>query len=248
VNKIQFDWHLESGVASLGNLILLLVALFSFPYILYRTDALALMSIDPSSPQHKAAVIRFCVVVTAYLWVLFCIALGGIGTSSRCTYGDVIGKAWDGWSDFYRDLGISALVLAALYAIGQLSIRLIPPSQLDAAAFRSMVPQKVEEALAFLIVGLSAGFVEEFVFRGYLQKQLQALFGNTLLASVVQVALFTQGHLYQGMARLIPVALIGAVLTAVALWRKSLIPGMIAHGVGDSLTAIVYFVQRLIPM
>jgi uncharacterized protein len=128
-----------------------------------------------------------------------------------------------------------------MYAIGQLLMRLIPSSQPD-AAFRSMVPQGPEEAIAFLIVGLSAGFAEEFVFRGYLQKQLQSLFGNTLLASVVQVALFTQGHLYQGMARLIPVALIGALLTAVALWRKSLIPGMIAHGVGDSLTAIAFFV------
>jgi hypothetical protein len=245
VNKIQFDWHLECGVASLGNLILLLLALFSFPFILHYTHALALMDIEPSSPQHKAAVMRFCVVVTAYLWVLFCIALGGVGTSSRCTYGDVIGRGWSGWSDTFRDLGISALVLAVFFAIGQLSTRLIPGTPADVAAFGSMVPQRIEEALAFLIVGLSAGFTEEFVFRGYLQKQLQALFGNTLVAAVLQVALFTQGHLYQGMARLIPVALMGAVLTAVALWRKSLIPGMIAHGVGDSLPAIAYLVQHL---
>jgi membrane protease YdiL (CAAX protease family) len=242
VNKIQFDWHLESGVASLGNLILFLLALFSFPFILHSTNALALMGMDPSSPQHKAAVMRFCVVVTAYLWVLFCIALGGLGTTSRCTYADVIGR---GWTDTFSGLGISAVVLAAIYAIGQLSTRLITPGQPDAAALRWMVPQRIEEALAFLIVGLSAGFVEEFVFRGYLQKQLQALFGNTLVASVVQVALYTQGHLYQGMARLVPVALIGALLTFVALWRKSLIPGMIAHGVGDSLTAIVYLVTRM---
>jgi membrane protease YdiL (CAAX protease family) len=245
VNKIQFDWHLESGVASLGNLILLLLALFSFPFVLRSTNALALMDVDPSSPQHKAAVMRFCVVVTAYLWVLFCIALGGLGTTSRCTYGDVIGRGWSSWSDTFRDLGISAVVVAAMYAIGQLSIRLITPQQQDTAAFRSMVPQKIEEALAFLIVGLSAGFVEEFVFRGYLQKQLQALFGNTLVASVVQVALFTQGHLYQGTARLVPVALIGALLTFVALWRRSLVPGMIGHAVGDSLSAIGYLVPRM---
>jgi hypothetical protein len=241
VNNLRFDWHLESGVASLGNLILFILALVSFPFILHYSNALALMDIDPSSPQHKAAVMRFCVVVTAYLWVLFCIALGGIGTSSRCTYADVIGK---GWTDTLRGLGISAMVLAALFAIGQLSSRLLTPGQPE-AALRWMAPQRVDEAVAFLMVGLSAGFVEEFVFRGYLQKQLQALFGNTLVASVLQVALFTQGHLYQGMARLIPVALIGAVLTAVALWRKSLIPGMIAHGVGDSIPAIAYFVQNL---
>jgi uncharacterized protein len=244
VNKIHFDWHLENGVASLWNLILLLLALFSFPFVLHYTNALALGGIDPASPQHKAAVIRFSVVVTAYLWVLFSICLGGIGTSSRATFSEVIGKAWHSGSDAFRDIGISILVLAAMFTIGQLSNRLLPPTQQSEAVFRSMVPQKLEEGLAFLIVALSAGFVEEFVFRGYLQRQLTSLFGNKLLASVLQIGLFTLGHLYQGVERLIPVFLIGTMLTLVALYRKSLIPGMIAHGVGDSLPAIMFLIQR----
>ena len=244
VNKIHLDWHLENGVASLGNLILLLLALFSFPFVLHYTNALAVAGVDPASPQHKAAVIRFCVVVTAYLWVCFSICLGGIGTSSRATFSEVIGKAWHGWPDAFRDLGISVLVLAAMFTIGQLSDRLLPSSQQSEAVFRSMVPQKLEEGVAFLIVALSAGFVEEFVFRGYLQRQFESLFGNRLLASVLQIALFTAGHLYQGVERLIPVLLIGTLLTLVAIYRKSLIPGMIAHGVGDSLPAITFFVQR----
>jgi len=120
------------------------------------------------------------------------------------------------------------------------------PWQQDMPAFRAMVsPQNSLEALAFLVSALTAGLVEEFVFRGYIQKQCQALFGNVALASTVQVILFTSGHLYQGWARLVPVALIGAVLTAVALGRKSLVPGMIAHGMGDGLVAFSYFARRL---
>ena len=83
--------------------------------------------------------------------------------------------------------------------------------------------------------------VEEFVFRGYIQRQCQALCGNTVGASILQWTIFTQGHLYQGWLRLVPVLLIAIVLTTVALWRKSLVPGMVAHGVGDGLVALIFF-------
>lgn len=106
-------------------------------------------------------------------------------------------------------------------------------------------PQNTWEALAFLASAITAGFVEEFVFRGYLQRQFQALFGNTTVAIVLQVLVFTLGHIYQGWARLIPVFLIGLVLTAVALWRKSLAPGMIAHALGDGLVTFLYFARNL---
>ena len=65
---------------------------------------------------------------------------------------------------------------------------------------------------------LTAGFVEEFVFRGYIQRQCQALCGSTILASALQVLIFTQGHFYQGWIRLVPVFLTGILLTIVALW------------------------------
>lgn len=105
-------------------------------------------------------------------------------------------------------------------------------------------PQNSLEALAFLAAAMTAGFVEEFVFRGYMQRQCQALLGNTILASALQVIIFTAGHLYQGWTRLVPVLLIGVLLTVVALWRRSLLPGMIAHALGDGLVAFSYFAKH----
>jgi membrane protease YdiL (CAAX protease family) len=61
---------------------------------------------------------------------------------------------------------------------------------------------------------------------------------------VAQIAIFTYGHLYQGWLRLIPVVLIALVLTLTALWRRSLIPGMIAHGCGDALVSVMFFLKH----
>jgi len=35
------------------------------------------------------------------------------------------------------------------------------------------------------------------------------------------------------------------LLTLVALWRKTLVPGMIAHALGDGLVAFSYFAKHL---
>jgi len=129
--------------------------------------------------------------------------------------------------------------------IGNASNAVLGPLQRDSAGFRSMVAQNTTEAFGFLVADLTAGFVEEFIFRGYIQRQIQALCGSTILASTLQVLVFTQGHFYQGLLRLVPVLPIGVLLTVVALWRQSLVPGMIAHGLGDGLVAFMFFVKHL---
>ena len=106
-----------------------------------------------------------------------------------------------------------------------------------------MVPQNALEASAYLAAALTAGFVEESVFRGYLQNQLTAFSGSVIIGSALQILLFIQGHYFQGMLRLIPVALFGLLFTVLALWRKSLRPGMITHGLGDGFEPIVFFLR-----
>jgi membrane protease YdiL (CAAX protease family) len=76
-----------------------------------------------------------------------------------------------------------------------------------------------------LALAVTAGFVEEFVFRGYLQPQFTAMTGSAVIASVLQLAFFVQGHYYQGALRLIPVAVIGLILTLIALWGAACVRG-----------------------
>ena len=173
------------------------------------------------------------------------IAFTGIRNRNTITWRQLIGTEWRGTISIAVHLGVAVLAFVAMALIGSASAALLGPLQHDSRAFQSMVAQTPIEAFAFLVLALSAGFVEEFVFRGYIQRQCHALFGNMALASLVQIAIFTSGHIYQGWLRLLPVMLIGLLLTITALWRKSLIPGMVAHGFGDGLVSFIYFFKYL---
>jgi len=243
--KITLDWQLSKGIASVGNLAMLLVVLLSFPLVLLWTSAFAFADIDPLSEQHTRAFLKFCFILTAFLWVCFAIALIGIRRKGSVRWQELVGARWNRWPSVLGDMGIALATLLAMGIIGNLSHMVLGRLHQDSAAFRALVAQNLVEALAFMVPAFSAGFVEEFVFRGYLQRQFQGLYGNTVVGSVLQVMVFSLGHYYQGWIRLVPVVLIGTLLTIVALWRKSLVPGMIAHGLGDGLVSFSFFLKHL---
>jgi membrane protease YdiL (CAAX protease family) len=183
--------------------------------------------------------------VTSFLWTIFSIAFVGIRNRGTIALQKIIGQEWRGPFAVTANLGVAVLAFVVMALIGNASAALLGPLTQNSKTFQSMVARSPGEALSFLVLALSAGFVEEFVFRGYIQRQCNALFGNAILASLVQVAIFTSGHFYQGWIRLVPVMLIGMVLTATATWRKSLMPGMVAHGLGDGLVSFFYFFKHL---
>jgi len=239
------DWALRTGVAGMGNSLLLVLILVSFPAVLGWTAALSVADLPPGSAEHTSAFVRFCLVLGTFLWTCFGVAWFGLRRRGSVSLKSLVGARWAGGGEALKDLGAVLAALVAMFAVGNLSNLVFPPTLHDSAIFRSMTAQNSTEALAFLFLALTAGFVEEVVFRGYLQRQLTALFGSPVVGSVVQVLIFTSGHAYQGWTRLVPVALIGCILTAVALWRRKLLPGMIAHGLGDGLVAFIFFARHL---
>jgi CAAX protease family protein len=94
-------------------------------------------------------------------------------------------------------------------------------------------PAGLLESILAVGVAISAGVCEEIVFRGYLQRQFQALSGSALIAVLLQAIVFGVSHVYQGVRLASMVVLYGVLFGVLALWRRSLRPGIIAHAWSD---------------
>jgi hypothetical protein len=107
-------------------------------------------------------------------------------------------------------------------------------------AAQGLLPKGILESLAWIPLALSAGFCEELAFRGYLQKQFQAITGSAGWAVLLQAIVFGVGHLYEGVGPVGRITLFGVLFGILAVWRKSLRPGMIAHAWSDIFGVIIF--------
>lgn len=82
---------------------------------------------------------------------------------------------------------------------------------------------KLDFAL-WVVVSIVAGFVEEVVFRGYLQARI---------GLVPQALIFGAAHAYQGWRNVLVITILGLLFGALAAWRKSRFPGILAHAAID---------------
>ena len=145
--------------------------------------------------------------------------------------GDLIGRRWSGPWDVARDVALALGGWLAWIGIQSGWDRWLSPGH--ARSIENLLPQGVVELGLWIALSISAGFCEELVFRGYLQRQFAALTGSRVIGLLLQAALFGVSHGYQGVAATVKITLFGIVYGSLALWRRSLRPGMIAHAWSD---------------
>ena len=102
-----------------------------------------------------------------------------------------------------------------------------------------MGPHGAIEAALWLLLSASAGFCEEFVYRGYLQRQLIALTRNPAAGIALSALIFGFGHLYQGVRSVVVISVFGALFGLLAHFSRSLRPGMIAHAAQDIFAGLM---------
>lgn len=141
------------------------------------------------------------------------------------------------WRTIFRDIGIAIGYLVAANIVLSILGRFITskPDQ----AVKNLLPHTTLEQVAFVGVAITAGFCEELIFRGYLQRQFTAWTGNAAVALVLQGVVFGIAHAYQGLGRVLLIAVYGCLFGLLALWRKSLRPGMIAHMLQDGVVGLL---------
>ena len=185
-----------------------------------------------AAPSGNAVQRYLSVLVFEWLLVLY-VRMGVQKRGVRLR--DLVGGRWAGPRDVMRDIALGAGLWAVWMA-------LMNPHLLGGGtnAAQGLLPQGMLESLAWIPVALSAGFCEEVAFRGYLQKQFEAITGSAGWAVVIQAVVFGVGHFYEGVGPVGRITLFGVLFGLLAVWRKSLRPGMITHAWSDIFGVIIF--------
>jgi membrane protease YdiL (CAAX protease family) len=190
--------------------------------------------------QHGRMAIYIMTMV--WEWVLTFYVIWGL-RMMRVPLREVIGEKWHNPMDALLDVAIaggfwllSTLVLVGMaYALGLAKTHNIQAAR-EQISF--LFPHSGLEIIAWSVLSATAGFCEEIIFRGYLQTQLARITGATWIGILGQAAVFGGAHAYEGWQRMIIIAVWGSMFGVLALLRRSLRPGMMAHGFHDFFTGI----------
>ena len=190
-------------------------------------------------------------ITIAWEWALALIAWWGL-RMRRTPIREILGVRRAGLREWGRDFGIALIfwiiaiaILAAIGVVLRLAHLVNSPK-----AVAALAPQTFFQALLWIVLCCTAGVVEEFVFRGYLLQQFASL-GSALgtrsslwIGVIASSLLFGAAHGYEGIGAMIAITAYGAMFCGLAIYRRSLRAGMIAHAWHDSITGIALAVAR----
>lgn len=158
-------------------------------------------------------------------------------------------RALVGRIDWVRDAWAGLLIfLAGTALIVIVGLALRPLQFLHLTHMRDVVlaisPHTGPELALWMLVSASAGVCEEFIFRGYLLRQVLHWSGSSVIAVAGSAILFGSMHLYEGTAAAIQITVLGAWFGAVAVRRGSLRQVAIAHFLQDAIAGLALFLHH----
>lgn len=178
-------------------------------------------------------------------WILFLLAWWGLRIR-RVPLAEVLGFR-RGLRSWMEDIGVALVFwIAAMIVLAIVSLSLRLTTRLSSAqkTVQALAPRSAAEMLLWILLCLSAGFCEEFVFRGYFLRQFSSPLHRIWLGVLFSSLLFGVSHGYEGAIGMIAITVYGAMFCALALLRNSLRPGIVAHAWHDIFTGIALVLLR----
>jgi uncharacterized protein len=150
---------------------------------------------------------------------------------------DLIGGTWERGRDFWRDVLVGLVFwIVSVICLVALSLALRVNRGADGVLF--LIPQSRVEIILWIIVCLTAGFCEETISGGYLQRQFIAWSGKPLLGILLSAVAFGGLHAYRGARQTIVIGVFGAMFGILAYRRRSLRPGIMVHAWHDAIAGL----------
>jgi uncharacterized protein len=177
-----------------------------------------------------ASAIPIYLVAAAMDWALLYYCWAGVHHRDG-TLNTLSGGRWTTWKSVGVDLAI-ALPFWLLWEGAAYGVHWLLGAS-SAKTVDSLLPQSLLEILLWIGVSMTAGICEEIAFRGYLQKQFEALGLGVAIAVVGQGVVFGLVHSYQGWKNTVVISVLGTLLGALAAWRRNLRANIVVHAWAD---------------
>lgn len=195
-----------------------------------------------AAASEKVRILQYIFTICLELFLLLLVWIGL--RLKRTRIRELIGGRWNSVEDFLIDIGIAAgfwIASAAILAGLAFLLGLAKGPQVEEAKKLAdlLAPRSAAGLVTWILLSTTAGFVEEIIFRGYLQRQIAVISGNVWVGLIGSALIFGGGHGYEGTRRMIIIAVYGALFGLLAHYRKSLRPGMMAHAWHDAFQGVL---------
>jgi membrane protease YdiL (CAAX protease family) len=129
-------------------------------------------------------------------------------------------------------MAVPAAQVVAVAFFRIVSIFIPTPTELIRQLNKQMAPTNLPTWEMVLFMALLPAFCEELAFRGLLLRGLRHKFHPVVRCLFVGIAF---GVFHYSLFRIAPTALLGVILTAIALMTGSILPGLLFHAANNSL-------------
>ena len=180
--------------------------------------------------------VSFYLTTMAWEWFLTGYVLLGVRRYGKSLV-EVTGARWNSGKEVVRDIGIAL----GFWVVALMALRLTASLlrfQGSQHTLRALAPESPAQTMTWILLCITAGFCEETIFRGYLQKQFIAWTANVPVGVLLSAAIFGACHIYQGAKAVVLIAVYGALFGVLAQRRKSMRPGMITHALHDTASGL----------
>src|SRR5271165_2869987 len=131
--------------------------------------------------------------------------------------------------------GVLVLAIGGVVLLNKRQKKKSTPEQLNRAVgkVRKLLPVTGSERMLYVVVAFTAGFCEEFLYRGWLMTLVGNAFSSMWAGLIASSICFGIAHAYQGRTGILSTGVLGLVFSLIFIASGSLLPGQILHAVMD---------------
>jgi membrane protease YdiL (CAAX protease family) len=140
----------------------------------------------------------------------------------------------DPWKTVWISIGLTGF-LCLNQVLGLRRIVNLPAGQRGSvfAITEKIMPRTTLETWVYVALACTAGFSEEFLYRGFVFMAFVRMIVNygppNAPAAILTSIWFSLAHIYQGRRGVMTTFIVGLIFVCVRIWTASLVPAVIAH-------------------